>query len=357
MDSRGWRRRVCVRKTFPWTHTQRRRSSSLFFSLSTRSIRCATSTNSMESSFFARSDPVATTMRGGRCLWRCKLTNTSHPSDASMLDHTGPFPTLRDGYVLAIMDWLHRCSCVSKLSAEPNQGWARKCLCIHFVTSLDKKLLTKSDFIRAATNLCKKYLQIQRFVYNLKRKSGLFYTKPRSWFHPASINVSLDSRNFESNSVKSLITLEMETWIPCVDSGLQIILKNGTWRPLMVSWWELASVIPSSDAGVQFLENWRYSIHSTNLCEVMSHLNTMQRFFSLITVTLTRNITSYLISSPITNKGSGIIWAILWNSPPVMILNWRPCVQFQARWPGDNWDQSSHDFLLFIWRSIDFRLP
>lgn len=68
--------------------------------------------------------------------------NPSDTRDSSNLHRTDLFTTLRDVYVPKIMDGRHRCSCVSKLYIESDQGLARKCLCLLSGTTRDKKLLT-----------------------------------------------------------------------------------------------------------------------------------------------------------------------------------------------------------------------
>lgn len=65
---------MCRWRPFSLTHTQRRKSSSWFVSLLTQNIGCETCSSSMETSVYARSDPLTTTMTGRWYLSRWNLT-------------------------------------------------------------------------------------------------------------------------------------------------------------------------------------------------------------------------------------------------------------------------------------------
>lgn len=123
---------------------KRKWSSSRLVTWPMQNIHFVTFPSSMETSFSARSYPVATFMPGGWCLWHFKLT-TIRPTQAIWACCTAlnSSPLWRTAILyLATMDVLHLRSCALQLTASSDPGLEREFLRNQLDTRLGKKMLT-----------------------------------------------------------------------------------------------------------------------------------------------------------------------------------------------------------------------
>lgn len=104
--------------------------------------------------------------------WWQTYGNPVDTSDSSKLDATGHFLTLRDAYLIEIMDGPLERSCVSLLCAELSQGFSRACLWEKLVGRWDKKLLTSWDVKKLSLIADNGYTLSATVPLSLKRRQS-----------------------------------------------------------------------------------------------------------------------------------------------------------------------------------------
>lgn len=143
----------------------------------TKTIHCPKKSSSMETSIFARSDPVHTNMPAICWISHFKLIQVW---PAQRWGHAGinySASTQRNDYALGTMNGWYRRSIVFQWSAKSNHEWAQKLLSVRLVTGLFEEVKTPCVAMKLnlVTNIGSALVLCEAFFVG-KLTRGLIYS-------------------------------------------------------------------------------------------------------------------------------------------------------------------------------------